>query len=164
MRVQLVALAFVLAPLPAAGQSTPQASKPTHLAIPVNDWPWRAMDSTAGQRGGEIAFLRTPAKGGPTELAFRVPPGFRAPRHWHSANETNVVLQGTFNVQMDDGSRASLGPGGYSYIPRYMIHEAWCGDGATCVVFTTVDGAWDVYAATDTLPPTGSGKRPNRPQ
>jgi quercetin dioxygenase-like cupin family protein len=63
------------------------------------------------------------------------------PIHWHSANETHTMIQGTA-VFDHEGKHEQLGPGGFNYIPAKMQHQAWTSEGS--VVFITVDGAWDV--------------------
>jgi len=62
-------------------------------------------------------------------------------QHWHSANETHTMISGKATFACA-GNRVELGPGGFSYMPARMVHEAWTTAGS--VVFITVDGPWDV--------------------
>ena len=76
-----------------------------------------------------------------------------AVRHWHSANETNVIVRGSFVIQHDGGEKMTMGVGDMNWMPGRMIHQAWCGDEET-IIFASLDGPWDYHAATDSLPPS----------
>jgi hypothetical protein len=52
------------------------------------------------------------------------------PLHWHSANETHTMIQGSA-VFVHDG-REKLGPGGFNYMPAKMRHQAWTSEGFGC--------------------------------
>src|SRR5689334_21207477 len=79
----------------------------------------------------QIAIFHVDQKTGATELYFRLPPHFHAVRHWHSANETNVVVRGTFIIQHDGGERMTMIAGNSSVMPRRMVHQAWSEDEET---------------------------------
>ena len=115
-------------------------------AHPVNiaaaDMKWNRMFPELGEKSSEIAILQVDSTTGATRLMIRVPANFHVPRHWHSANETHTVVSGTFIVECE-GKRATLGPGGFNYMPRKMVHEAWTPADQGAVLFITVDAAWD---------------------
>jgi anti-sigma factor ChrR (cupin superfamily) len=101
---------------------------------------WEPLDG-----GFEISILYTNPASQATYLMIRGPGNLHVPRHWHSANETITILQGSFMVAHDGSpDKTALAPGGFLYMPARMIHEAWTGrDGAT--YFITVDGKWDIH-------------------
>jgi len=74
---------------------------------------------------------------------IRVPKDFHVPQHWHSANETHTVMNGTF-IMKCEGRRQALSPGSFNYIPAKMVHEAWTTPDEGALLFITVDGPWDL--------------------
>jgi quercetin dioxygenase-like cupin family protein len=94
-----------------------------------------------GNDSPQISILRVDPKTNATQLLIRTPKKMHVPMHWHSANETHTMIQGTA-VFEHEGKREQLGPGGFNYIPAKMPHQAWTSEGS--VVFITVDAAWDV--------------------
>ena len=94
--------------------------------------------------GFEISILYTNPTTQATYLVIRGPGNLHVPKHWHSSNESIMVLKGTFVVAHDGGGdKTELKVGGFAYMPAKMIHEAWTGD-AGATYFITVDGKWDV--------------------
>jgi quercetin dioxygenase-like cupin family protein len=111
------------------------------MSARYEDLMWQAMVPELGDDSPQISILRVDPKTNATQLLIRTPKRMHVPKHWHSANETHTVIQGTA-VFEHAGKREQLGPGGFNYIPAKMQHQAWTSDGA--VVFITVDGAWNV--------------------
>jgi mannose-6-phosphate isomerase-like protein (cupin superfamily) len=111
------------------------------MSARYEDLMWQAMVPELGDDSPQISILRVDSKTNATQLLIRTPKKMHVPIHWHSANETHTMIQGTA-VFEHAGKRAQLGPGGFNYIPAKMQHQAWTSDGA--VVFITVDGAWNV--------------------
>ena len=66
---------------------------------------------------------------------IRTPKAIHVRKHWHSANETHTILQGTA-ILACDGKRTELGPGSFNYMPARMGHEAWLPAGS--LTFITV--------------------------
>jgi mannose-6-phosphate isomerase-like protein (cupin superfamily) len=98
---------------------------------------WKKMFPDLGDASPEIAILHVDPKTEATQLLIRTPKALHVRQHWHSANETHTMISGkaTFGCA---GNRVELGPGGFSYMPARMVHEAWTTAGS--VVFITVDG------------------------
>jgi ChrR Cupin-like domain len=133
---------------PALGQSS--GAPPNHAAdhainIKFADIKWEKIMPTLGDGSPEIAILHVDQKTQATQLMIRVPKNFHVPRHWHSANETHTVINGTFILQHEgEAAREELGPGSFNYIPHKTIHERWTKAEEGALLFITVDGAWDV--------------------
>jgi CubicO group peptidase (beta-lactamase class C family)/pimeloyl-ACP methyl ester carboxylesterase/quercetin dioxygenase-like cupin family protein len=125
-------------------------SLPSVMLVPLDSLRWEPRQAAAGQ--SQIAIVHVDRKTGATQLYFRLPPRFHAVRHWHTANETNVVVRGTFIIQHDGGERVTMKSGDFNFMPGRMIHQAWSGDEET-IIFVSLDGRWDYHAATDSVPP-----------
>ena len=109
--------------------------------IKLEDAKWERMLPDLGDASPEIAILHVDPKTKATRLLIRTPAAMHVPKHWHSANETHILINGTATFGHGD-KKVELGPGGFYYMPARMVHEAWTSAGS--IVFITVDGAWDV--------------------
>ncbi|HET7427484.1 MAG TPA: cupin domain-containing protein, partial [Gemmatimonadales bacterium] len=101
------------------------------------------MIPALGDKSSEIAILHEDPTTHATQLLIRVPKNFHVPMHWHSANETHTVIQGTFVMECE-GKRVSVNAGGFNYMPARVHHEAWTTPGQGALLFITVDSAWDI--------------------
>jgi quercetin dioxygenase-like cupin family protein len=115
-----------------------------HINLKFEDIRWEKIMPELGDQSPEMVILHVDPQTKATKLMIRVPKNFHVPRHWHSANETHTVINGTFILQHGDGPRDELGPGSFNYIPRRMVHQAWTKPDEGAVLFITVDGEWDV--------------------
>jgi mannose-6-phosphate isomerase-like protein (cupin superfamily) len=122
------------------------------------DLQWQIIVPELGADSPRIAILRVDPKTQATQLLIRVPKQMHVPIHWHSANETHTIIQGTW-VFEHEGKQDELGPGGFNYLPAKMPHQAWSSDEG--LVFITVDSAWDINWVSG--PPTKAdlGKSPS---
>ena len=111
------------------------------MSARYEDLKWQTMVPELRNDSPQISVLRVDPKTNATQLLIRTPKKMHVPIHWHSANETHTMIQGTA-VFDHDGQREQLGPGGFNYIPAKIKHQAWTSEGM--VVFITVDGPWDV--------------------
>ena len=140
----LVALSI---PAPSSAQHHPVAdsqasgTRPPAMGVRYEDLQWQPIAPELGADSPQVSILRVDAKTQATQLLIRMPKAMHVPMHWHSANETHTMIQGTA-VFEHEGKREQLGPGGFNYIPAKMQHQAWTSEGAG--VFITVDAAWDV--------------------
>jgi quercetin dioxygenase-like cupin family protein len=114
-----------------------------HVNVNPEDMKWEKIFPDLGADSPEIVILHTDPTTKATELMIRVPKNFRVPPHWHSANETHTILEGTFVFEAE-GKRGVLKRGGFNYVPKKMTHEAWTTRDEGALLFITVDGAWDV--------------------
>jgi mannose-6-phosphate isomerase-like protein (cupin superfamily) len=113
------------------------------MFVKFKDVNWEKAMPELGNNSPEIAILHVDPKTKATQLMIRVPKNFHVPRHWHTANETHTIINGTFIMECE-GKRAELGPGSFNYIPSKMIHQAWTKPNEGTLLFITTDGAWDV--------------------
>lgn len=147
----LVALFALAGPAsPARAQMSSNASPSAHadsmahaLIVNLHDLSWHRMFPELGDKSSEIAILHEDPRTHATQLLIRVPKDFHVPKHWHSANETHTVIEGTFVMECE-GKRAALTAGGFNYMPARMQHEAWTTPTQGALLFITVDSAWDV--------------------
>lgn len=102
---------------------------------------WEKILPDLGDSSPEICILRVEPKTKATQLLIRTPKAIHVRKHWHSANETHMMIAGTY-VFACDGQRVEEGPGSFNYMPAKMVHEAWASAGS--LVFITVDGPWDI--------------------
>lgn len=89
------------------------------------------------------ATLRGDPRSGPFWVLLKLASGCRVPRHWHSANETLVVISGRGAVAMKDGPTLPFVPGAYASMPSHHMHEASCA--RDCLLFSISDGAYDIH-------------------
>jgi mannose-6-phosphate isomerase-like protein (cupin superfamily) len=144
-RIQTCGLLLLVAVLGVArndsGGTTATSDASQAMSARYEDLIWQTMVPELGDDSPQISILRVDPKTNATHLLIRTPKKMHVPMHWHSANETHTMIQGTAVIE-HEGKREQLGPGGFNYIPAKMQHQAWTSEGA--VVFITVDAAWDV--------------------
>jgi quercetin dioxygenase-like cupin family protein len=162
-RVSFLTLATLVS-LAAATASDAQASLrrpypdslPNAMLVRLDSIEWTPRDPVPGK--SQFAIIHVDQKTGATQLYFRVPPRFSLERHWHSANETNVVIRGTFLLQHDGGERVTMRVGDFNFMPGRMIHRAWTADEET-ILFVSLDGRFDYHSAADSVPMPASTPR-----
>lgn len=119
--------------------SAPSLDQP--LFSRYQDFKWNKILPDLADSSPEICILRVAPKTQATQLMIRTPKAIHVRKHWHSANETHTILQGTAALACE-GKRVELGPGSFNYMPAKMVHEAWLP--ADSLTFITVDGPWDI--------------------
>jgi len=138
-----------------AAQPTPVASPETAVNAPefknLSDLKWDKILPDLGADSPEISILHVDPKTHATSLLIRTPKAIHVRKHWHTANESHTMINGTAMLACD-GKRSAIGPGGFNFMPAKMVHEAWLP--ATSLTFITVDGAWDINWVED--PPTAA--------
>src|SRR5438552_5615456 len=107
----------------------------------LSDLKWDKILPDLGESSPEICILRVDPKTQATSLLIRTPKAIHVRKHWHTANETHTMINGTATLACD-GKRAEIGPGGFNFMPAKMVHEAWLPSGS--LTFITVDSAWDL--------------------
>ena len=77
-------------------------------------------------------------------MLLKLASGCRVPWHWHTANETLVVISGRGSLAMKDSPRPlPFVPGAYASLPSHHVHQASCS--SACLLFNTADAAFDVH-------------------
>lgn len=146
-RIKLtLALSLLLSAVGASGQSSAGgAGVPSDmnnvLTTPYEDLRWQPIVPELGNDSPQMAILHVDPRTGATQLIIRCSKSMHIPIHWHSANETHMIVKGSA-VFEHDGKRMHMGPGSFNFMPAKMPHEAWTSEES--VVFITVDGPWDV--------------------
>ena len=142
-------LAIVVVALTSSGASAPgQTSEmvdATTASAPefknLVDLKWDKILPDLGADSPEICFLHVDPKTHATSLLIRTPKAIHVRKHWHTANESHTMINGTGTLACE-GKKFDLSPGGFNFMPAKMIHEAWLP--ANSLTFITVDSAWDV--------------------
>jgi mannose-6-phosphate isomerase-like protein (cupin superfamily) len=89
------------------------------------------------------AILRGNPRSGPAWVLLKLASGCRVPWHWHTANETLVVISGRGTLAMKDGPPLQFVPGAYAALPAHHAHQASCS--RTCLLFNGADAAFDIH-------------------
>lgn len=89
------------------------------------------------------AILRGNPRYGPAWVLLKLGSGCRVPWHWHTANETLVVISGRGSLAMKDGPPLPFVPGAYASLPAHHAHQASCS--RTCLLFNGADAAFDIH-------------------
>jgi quercetin dioxygenase-like cupin family protein len=130
-----VLLAFTLS----ASARGEEAAKPTML-------------NAAGMTFVTVPGLPTcarvsPRSGDPTKGAFivyaKVPTGCSIPWHWHTANETLLIVSGAAHMEMKGEKPMTLRLGGFTSLPSHQTHQLHCKQ--NCTFFIQSDGAFDIH-------------------
>jgi quercetin dioxygenase-like cupin family protein len=109
------------------------------------------------------AIVRGDPRNGPAWVLLKLDSGCRVPWHWHTANETLMVIRGQGTLAMKDGPPLAFAPGAYTLLPARHVHQASCT--RTCLLFNTADAAFDIHyvdASGKEIAPADAFKRPAR--
>jgi mannose-6-phosphate isomerase-like protein (cupin superfamily) len=140
---RLLSLPFILAI--AAGLGTPS---PTHADAPLEmktltpetvkyiSIPDMPACATA-------AILRGNPRSGPAWVFLKLDSGCRIPWHWHTANESLMVISGRGKLEMKDGPTIKFTPGAFADLPSHHQHQATCTQ--SCLFFNAADDAFDIH-------------------
>ena len=135
----LVALATVSA----AAQAAAQAAAPTASIVTAGELKWVDVPDTPAK----MATVKGDAAKGPHASFIKLPAGFSAPLHSHSADHDVVVVAGTLTMTVEGGAAKKLGPGSWFEFTGKKKHVTTCDAGADCVLFIVAKGAWDLVPA-----------------
>ncbi len=142
-RYAVLIVFFAVLPAGAQTSAVPFHDPAAHFDK-YQDMKWEKLVPAEGDRSPEITMLHVDPVTGASQLMIRSPKNYHAPRHWHTANETHLVVSGTFIMRHDGGEKEALGPGSFNYMPSKMVHEAWTKPDEGSMEFITVDGPWDL--------------------
>jgi quercetin dioxygenase-like cupin family protein len=111
------------------------------VLIPAGDLKWK--DAGPETPGVQLAAVSgDPAKGA-AKFFVKLPSGFSAPLHHHTADHFAVVVSGTL-VQNVDGKDVTMPAGSYFSHVGKKQHTTKCDDPAGCVLYVDTHGKWDV--------------------
>src|ERR1041384_5704989 len=134
--IMLVALAGV-------GGSLPPRAEDTEQVVTVNPQTLKFTEVPDMPACASAAILRGNPRYGPAWVLLKLASGCQVPWHWHSANETLVVISGRGALSMKDGPPLQFAPGAYASLPSHHQHHANCT--RTCLLFNGADAAFDIH-------------------
>ena len=127
----------------AKATAAPKGGKVVMMATDELKW----MDSADGPPGVKMAVLWGDPKKGAHGAMHKLPAGFSAPLHHHTAGHHVVVVSGTIELTPEGEAVKKLGAGSYFSFTGKKKHTTTCAAGAECVLFVDCGGAWDVVMA-----------------
>ena len=82
---------------------------------------------------------------GPATFLVRMAADCEVPWHWHTPNETMMVVSGGLSLHTKDGKPVAARHGDYIFLPAKHIHSTKCIGAAPCEFFLSVDAAFDIH-------------------
>jgi len=137
------ALLMVLVAVAAMGRSVPAHAKDPDEMITLNPQTLKYIAIPDMPACATAAILRGNPRWGPAWVMLRLASGCRVPWHWHTANETLLVVTGRGTVVAKEGPPLQFAPGAFAYLPSHHQHQASCS--RTCLLFNTADAAFDIH-------------------
>lgn len=112
----------------------------TVTLVPAGDIKWVDVPDMAGVK---MAALQGDPGKGAAHFLVKLPGGFQAPLHHHTADHYAMVLSGTI-VFTVDGKETKLPAGSYFSYTGKRQHVTQCEAGADCVLAVDARNKWDV--------------------
>jgi len=137
------ALLIVLGAMAAVGESVPTHAKDTAQVITLNPQTLKFTPIPDMPGCASAAILRGDPRSGPAWVLLKLASGCRVPWHWHTANETLIVISGRGTLAMKDGPPLKFAPGAYGSLPSHHMHQASCS--RACLLFNGADAAFDIH-------------------
>jgi len=135
------ALLIVLGAAAAMGWSAPAHAKDEMITLNPQTLQFIAIPNMPAC--ATAAILRGNPRFGPAWVLLRLASGCQVPWHWHTANETLLVVSGRGTVLAKEGPPLQFAPGAFAYLPSQHQHQASCA--RTCLLFNTADAAFDIH-------------------
>jgi quercetin dioxygenase-like cupin family protein len=136
-------LLIILGAAVAVGESAPIHATDTAEMITLNPQQLKFTPIPDLPACASAAILRGNPRSGPAWVLLKLASGCRVPWHWHTANETLLVISGRGTVAMKDGPPLQFAPGAYASLPSHHAHQASCS--RTCLLFNGADAAFDIH-------------------
>jgi mannose-6-phosphate isomerase-like protein (cupin superfamily) len=137
------ALLIMLGAAVAVGESAPTHATDTAEMVTLNPQTLKFTPIPDMPGCASAAILRGDPRSGPAWVLLKLASGCRVPWHWHTANETLVVISGRGTVAMKDGPPLQFAPGAYASLPSHHMHQASCS--RACLLFNGADAAFDIH-------------------
>src|SRR5580765_2373214 len=137
------ALLILLGAVAALGASGPTYAEDTAKMITLNPQTLKFTQIPDMPGCASAAILRGNPRSGPAWVLLKLASGCRVPWHWHTANETLLVISGRGTVEMKDGPPLQFAPGAYASLPSHHMHRASCS--RACLLFNGADAAFDIH-------------------
>ena len=123
---------------PAAAKAPVAAAKAT--LVPAAELKWADVPNTPAK----MATVQGDSAKGAHVSFIKLPGGFSAPLHSHTADHHVAVVSGTLVLTPEGGTARKLGPGSWFEFTGQAKHVTACEAGADCVIFLVAQGAWDL--------------------
>ena len=94
-RYRVLVMFIAVLPVGAQTGAVPAHDRVAHFDK-YEDMKWEKLVPAEGERSPEITILHVDPVTGASQLMIRSPKNYHAPRHWHTANETHLVVSGNF--------------------------------------------------------------------
>jgi quercetin dioxygenase-like cupin family protein len=82
---------------------------------------------------------------GPSTFLLRMAAGCEVPWHWHTADETLLMVSGSLSVHMQGGRPAAARHSDYIFMPARHAHSAKCLGPDACELFLVCGAAFDIH-------------------
>ena len=148
MKVVIVAVACLLAPI-FAQESTSQQESKAPFMVSVTDLKWVDLPE---RKGMQFAVLSGDPNTGAYKQIRKVPAGTDNPLHSHSSEITNVIISGTWYTGSNSNSAKDFGPGSVIIMPANWVHVSGCRPGNECVLYQQGKGKFDYNPAAEPAP------------
>jgi beta-alanine degradation protein BauB len=135
----LAAGSFVAAQTPAGKHVS--VAKAT--LVGVDELKWVDVPNTPVK----IATVKGDSAKGAHVSFMKLPGGFQAPLHSHTADHHVAVVSGTLVLTPEGGTAKRLGPGSWFEFTGKKKHLTACEAGADCVLFEVSSAPWDLVPA-----------------
>ena len=136
-------LLVMLGAAAAVGDSAPTRAEDTAQMITLNPQTLKFTPIPDLPGCASAAILRGDPRTGPAWVLLKLASGCRVPWHWHTANETLLVISGRGTLAMKDGPPLQFAPGAYASLPSHHMHQASCS--RACLLFNAADAAFDIH-------------------
>ena len=140
---RMCALLIMFGVVAAVGEPVPTHAEDTEQMITLNPDTLKFTPIPDMPACASAAILRGNPRSGPAWVLLKLASGCRVPWHWHTANETLVVISGRGTVAMKDGPPLQFAPGAYASLPSHHMHQATCS--RACLLFNAADAAFDIH-------------------
>lgn len=146
MRLLTLAALMVARAAPLAAQQPQGASPAAAFEVDLANARW--TNPSKADSSAQYAILRSDSISGTTQLLWRFRPNAKGPCEWHGANQSIVVVQGSVVVRRVGMDGATLGVGGFAFMPRTTRFQLTVGSEPT-IIMSTLDGRPDFNVAPD---------------
>ena len=140
---RMCALLILLGVVAAVGESVPTHAGDAAQLITLNPETLKFTPIPDMPGCASAAILRGDPRRGPAWVLLKLNSGCRVPWHWHTANETLLVISGRGTVAMKDGPPLQFAPGAYASLPSHHMHKTSCS--RACLLFNDADAGFDIH-------------------
>ncbi len=114
----------------------------------VKDMKFAAMPNLPACATAAVA-QGDPGKG-PSFILGKMKKNCAIPWHWHTPNESIILVSGEARVETKDGKPVTLTAGGFAMMPSKLIHRFTCIK--ACSLYVYSDAMFDIHYLTSSPP------------